>query len=685
MKRLHALRIQRRTEREKFFLRGTSLCFQTALPKDESNFDREGALEQAFWLKQEPSKSKGPYAYGSIQALGALLQIYNLQILISDQLTSEMVNIIHSVLERAAVSKSGFPHLEDLRTLTHPPGNGHKKRDLDLFELKMSRLEMCNRRHGECTYEEDLLHEMFISFHYTNRLRKMVPNFQLAYAGIKASSVPLSATCLNIDKERTEETEALDADQPLIPPVSPRGETKSERPYGQCACDTTQSTDYLILEKLEGVTLSSALRTCTLDEYLNWLVQIVLALETGVVSFGFTHYNLHTDNIVVVPLDKPVPTKVKYWFRNQILLVPVSSLAVIKNFELAHVKHRFSSVRSSIPDETSNSEDAEIGMIINNSEHFGAIGHEKFGIFHNETRPFYDLYKLIFWSLNITGRANHNVYQEIRKISKFFGYSLDRDLLKTLKDEEELGYMYSSTIGNQEKLRSLGEFFSFLLQTYPQLRSTFSTLESYTDSTTLHCDEYCPLNGHQLAADENIKTNPLRFLGIRFCLERRWGLTKRVEELSRLSSQVCRAEVKDGDGNLCQPATEELMDAQNEQAGFEALLGKHGEELYLDGVGELEQDRLQIEKLIKSYNLEIEALATYSGKQRQERLRLVGDRLARQEEIFNGRLSLLIRKLLLLNQFADELGLDALDLSVGIPDVASLDPEFDSDLGSDSE
>jgi hypothetical protein len=682
-------------------MHGTTLCFETSGAETQLGFDKESVLEQMFWRDDRPltKGGTGSYNYNSIQTLAALAHSYNLQVLVSNDLTPDMISRIHAVLERTTASTSGRPNFDDLHSFPKSRSVNSRSHP-EPFEIRMSRLEMCNRTTGQCLYEEDFLHEMFISFHYTNRLRKLVPNFQLAYAGIKASSSASTSdpkSCLTLVQHSPEETESLDADSPLVSPPSNSTDQpavlSARRPYGQCACDSTQTVDYLILEKLDGIPLTEALKTCNVDEYLNWLVQITLSLELGVVNFGFTHYNLHTDNITIIPLSGSGKnhstagiTKVKYWFRNQILMVAVPSLAVLKNFELSHVKHRFDSVTESSTGSKSDSsqeihggysddEAAQIGMVLNQSEHFGALGQEHLGIFHNETRPFYDLYKLIFWSLNITARSNPTVYQEIRKISKFFGHSRDKDLLKTLKDEEELGYMYSSTIGNQEKLRSLGEFFSFLLQTYPQLQSLITSLDAYTDSKSLHCENYCPLNGHTLASDTDLSANPLRFLGLRFSMERLWGLTKRVEELSRLGAQFCRVGVEDAEGNLCQPATEELMDAQNELLGFKELLDTYGEELYLDGVEKLEYDRLGIEELIAIYNAEVDALRTYPPEQKQARLLVVGGRLARQESLIGSRVAALIRDMLLLNQFATELGFEGQMLGIELSPLAAADSD----------
>ena len=382
-----------------------------------------------------------------------------------------------------------------------------RKRSSIPLKSESSRLELCNRSDGqECLYEEDYLHELFISFGFTNRLRKIIPNFQLCYGGIKA--------------------------------CKPEG-PKENVPYlgisEQCACDSSQTIDYLILEKLNGVTMSEALKNiCTLDQAVNWLSQIILALELGVINFGLTHYNLHTDNIEIIPVDvQPDKTlKVKYWHRNQILLLKVSSIAVLKGFETAHVKH----MQTEFPD------DGE--MVVNRSEHFGVFGSEGLGVYSNETRPFYDVYKLYTpWMLKITKDHNKVVFEELKKASKFFGFKYERDLNRVLKEEAKLGFAYSSTIETGEKIRSLGEFFSFLIQIFPP-GETLSTLSSYSESLSLHCVDYCPLKGHLEGSDHDYLEHPLRFLGSeKRCMERQRGLEKRVKELERIGKIVCPVSV----------------------------------------------------------------------------------------------------------------------------------------------
>ena len=98
--------------------------------------------------------------------------------------------------------------------------------------------------------DESLLHEFFVGSMFTNRLRQFVPNFAYIFGGFKLN-IPYSKTGHN------------DSNEVRI-----------------CSCDTEQKIDYLIYEKIDGVTMGIALRTCTLEEYLSWMTQLIFALAS---------------------------------------------------------------------------------------------------------------------------------------------------------------------------------------------------------------------------------------------------------------------------------------------------------------------------------------------------------------------------------------------------------------------
>lgn len=567
------------------------------------------------------SNRKSSCYYGSTQALIALMEVYDLEIIISEQLTPDMISSIFKIINGARESKSGFP-------LSPTDGNL-----LDDFEIRMSELELCTLENNrDCVYEQDFLHEMFISFYFTNNLRRIIPNFQLCYAGIKASSTS-NSKCLNLPESHAG----------LL--VSPLGNSSERISYlsedseefiksmsknrVSCACDSSQTVDYLILEKLKGLTMTQALKTCTLNEAVNWLIQIVLAMEMAVTNFGFTHYNLNPDNVVIVPLSNGRESiNVKYWHKNKIWSVKCSSIAVIRNFDLAHVKYT----------KTEFSDDGE--RIINGSEHFGPYGYEYMGIYHNETRPFYDIYRLVMWMIYITKYNNEKVGESLQKLAKFFGMVYVRDLDARLKSELEFGYIYSSDIGQTEKIRSLADFFLFIIKTFP-LENTLSLFGSLT--TTMKCDVYCSLNTFDHDIQIELVENPLRLLGVRGCLNRKKGLEKRSSELKRMMTNLCSITNK-----TCETATEESSEIEIELKEFVQLLKTYGEDLWYKSWTELRDEANEINSLISMLNNSVASFAVTNLNSRG---------IEDKKTMIQGRLAATYDKIVDLKSFREELGL----------------------------
>jgi hypothetical protein len=64
--------------------------------------------------------------------------------------------------------------------------------------------------------------------------------------------------------------------------------------------DNSKTTSYCILEKIAGETISEFSKNCSLKEWICYHFQIALAIRSAYLNFDFTHYNLDSDNCVIV-------------------------------------------------------------------------------------------------------------------------------------------------------------------------------------------------------------------------------------------------------------------------------------------------------------------------------------------------------------------------------------------------
>jgi len=317
----------------------------------------------------------------------------------------------------------------------------------DDLVIKVSSLEICrienglNRDKEDCQNEQDLLHEYFVGSIVTNSLRIMVPNFHLLYAGFKLNSSK------QIECDATEKEECL----------------------GSCPCDTNQVVDYLLYERIDGITITEALKFCGLKDYLSWLTQILLSLELGQIEFGFVHNNLHTDNVYIRKLDdnhdiiwlnpklvtrddiekaRKKTCYVKYYHDNTIYYVKSKSVATIINYDLAHVRVPFYT--------------HEKGDIIEKVEDFGPIGYEDKGIYEKDFNRIKDSYKLIMWTLKILLEFNRELFDQVKKIGKIFGFVYQHELLKVLNNEKEFNLSGSDLV--------IKDLINFIKQEFPQMK-----------------------------------------------------------------------------------------------------------------------------------------------------------------------------------------------------------------------
>ncbi|MBA3757210.1 MAG: hypothetical protein H0X02_13780, partial [Nitrosomonas sp.] len=467
---------------------------------------------------------------------------------------------------------------------------------------------------------------------------------------------------------------------------------------GICPCNTSQTVDYLLLEKLKGVTMTEALKTCTVEDYLSWILQLSLALEMGVIHCGFTHNNLHTDNVIIRKLDSY--TTVRYFHRNQLYVLRTNTLAVMINFELAHVKHQYAGVVN--PQDA-----ARAAFVVNQSEHFGPVGFSHLGIYHNETRPFYDLYKVVMWSLKVLEKHNNhgeddNVFLQARKASKFFGFVFERDLKKALATEAKLGFMYSVTISDVERSRSIGDFLNLLLAEFPRY-SKFRRADGSIFNPVgqrggyLDCSNFCLLDGRSTVINhDDVRTGKLdrlKFLGAQGILERHYGLRKRAEELAKFVGLVCTVDVEvkrnggSGDKELdakrqaeCKRYTEEALEAEKEFKDFKALLDYGKMDVWKLTLVDIESLKGRIDEMIRVNNLQVQVyhdqvalIKDEAGSVEAMRELLPSkELLCQNQETIKGNIVTLVSLLATLNTFSLEFELGQASPAISISPIDPL-------------
>lgn len=225
----------------------------------------------------------------------------------------------------------------------------------------------------------NLNHECFVAFKATNYLRKFCPNFMYIFDTIDCS----------------------------IPVIGPDGKVinwcnKSENP--------NNNKMYAILENcLPNISFSEFCKQCSLKDFIRYYFQIVLAIREGYLKYKFTHYDMHTGNILLRKVSSN-----KFYIPYETLqgTIFLESLEYISTI----IDYGFSHIEITVP---------ESYPLENNSRQFGFDLKLPKGVYR-EALPITDVYKLLCTSLFIMKNNNNNTFENAKYLLNFFiGSSTD--------------------------------------------------------------------------------------------------------------------------------------------------------------------------------------------------------------------------------------------------------------------
>ena len=210
----------------------------------------------------------------------------------------------------------------------------------------------------------ELIHEAFIGMYGLNKLRKDVPNFAYIMGAFKCSP-------------------------PIVDP-----DTKDVVAW----CNNTQNVvNYVIYENIfPGQDLDSYVsKGCTFDQWLGYYLQILYALKLGHEKVGFTHYDLHDQNVILRDLG------------GQIVAIPYITEEGRTQYLLT--------------DKVATMIDYGMSRIEVGNESFGVYDRTPYSIFPDRAFPIYDAYKLLGFSMHtMTKNKQDECFENAAIIMKFF-------------------------------------------------------------------------------------------------------------------------------------------------------------------------------------------------------------------------------------------------------------------------
>lgn len=216
--------------------------------------------------------------------------------------------------------------------------------------------------------DDNLQHELVIGLYGLNALRRKVLNFAYVFGGFQCSPTVL--------KNKTVKSWCNNQHLPV---------------------------NYVVYENItNSITLDQYVRTCSPKEFLDKFLQICLALHEANVECQFTHYDLHSQNVLVRNLNKK--KSLRYKIGTKDLFINTDGLSTIIDYGQSHIKVK----------------NRHIGEWF-----LGSTGTRPAAF------PIFDTYKLLLFSMETMLRSrNLKTFELASEILRFFTTEDPREVIK---------------------------------------------------------------------------------------------------------------------------------------------------------------------------------------------------------------------------------------------------------------
>jgi hypothetical protein len=287
---------------------------------------------------------------------------------------------------------------------------------MDTFYIKAPRLDVDDSDTISPERLDCLAHEAFIGLYGLNPLRKQgIPNFTYIYGAFESSP-------------------------PIIEP-----ESKKIMPWGI----KTPSNDQIFYSIFENLniyeSLNESCRTDTYEIILGYFLQVLFALKAANDYCKFTHYNLHTKNVI---LRKHISSSIdieytfgdkKYWIKS-----PKGIIATIQEFSTSYIHINV------------DNKPGDFGY-----NNYDNIPFDHTGIYSNKSFVIGDVYKLLTHILASTYLENKVAYTNLKGMFTFFSNEPIEEVFKHQKET----FFHIPHCDKTEKL-NIDDFISFVLKKY---------------------------------------------------------------------------------------------------------------------------------------------------------------------------------------------------------------------------
>lgn len=259
-----------------------------------------------------------------------------------------------------------------------------------------------------------LLHEWFVTATSLNPLRQKIPNFAYVYGITKCSGI-----LLNKDNIKVETLCGYKGDSIFT------------------LMEDIKNSDTLY-HHLRYLQKKPSANSLTIKDILSYILQIVCSLQMAYYYSDFTHYDLHSSNVLIQQLDQPID--INYMD----ISIRTSERVVIIDNAYSHVvynKEQTKDIHKRYPNSKGLNLFLEKGKyipIIGNMIHYGSIDNQELGILSQSSYPLYDIFKIFF---DIYDLCSLSIRRKLAPLVSWFfidnpatigqGHQMDKDAFRT--------------------------------------------------------------------------------------------------------------------------------------------------------------------------------------------------------------------------------------------------------------
>lgn len=291
----------------------------------------------------------------------------------------------------------------------------------------------------------DMVHEVFVATHGTNFLRGKIPNFAYVYGGFQCAP------------------SVFDTKGKLI-----------------SLCGTgKERTQYIVYETIspaidfhEAVSNDAGEDRLTPETLFNYFLQVALATYMAWKAFDWTHYDLHSENVMLRRVPHHPKFTMQYDFKrngkDEKIYVTSDRVATIIDFGYSHIKTK-----------------GQCGSKKQNKCDYG-YSIPTYGVFPERSFPLFDMYKLLLFIASDAVYAQRKDLIEV--LGKMYEYFSDEHILDAVENQIEYYYYLPESLA--EGL-SMEGFIDHLLKSFPKYKGKVWSNTQPSKLPVLGCQNNC--------------------------------------------------------------------------------------------------------------------------------------------------------------------------------------------------